>query len=52
MYDKGALTIAQDRETSVVYGMPQEAIKRGGAREVLPITAIGKYIAGLRVKGK
>jgi two-component system chemotaxis response regulator CheB len=52
MYDKGALTIAQDRETSVVYGMPQEAVKRGGVREVLPILSIGQYISNLRVKGK
>lgn len=52
LYEKGALTIAQDRETSVVFGMPNEAIKRGGAREVLPIKAIGKYLANLRVKGK
>ena len=29
--DKGAITIAQDKETSVIHGMPGEAIKIGGA---------------------
>jgi two-component system, chemotaxis family, protein-glutamate methylesterase/glutaminase len=36
MKDRGALTIAQDRETSIVHGMPGEAIQMGGAQLVLP----------------
>lgn len=36
----GALTIAQDRETSVVFGMPNEAIKRGGVDRILPLHKI------------
>ncbi len=36
MRDQGAVTIAQDEETSVVHGMPGEAIKLKGARFVLP----------------
>jgi two-component system chemotaxis response regulator CheB len=36
MRDKGAITIAQDRESSVVYGMPGAAIALGGATHVLP----------------
>lgn len=35
MYETGALTIAQNEETSVVFGMPNEAIRRGIVREVL-----------------
>lgn len=35
-----ALTIAQDEETSVVFGMPKEAIKRNAVDKVLPLTAI------------
>jgi two-component system, chemotaxis family, protein-glutamate methylesterase/glutaminase len=35
MRDRGAVTIAQDEETSVVHGMPGEAIKLKGARYVL-----------------
>jgi two-component system chemotaxis response regulator CheB len=40
MRDAGAWTVAQDEATSVVFGMPREAIDIGAAREVLPIGAI------------
>ncbi len=36
----GGLTIAQDEETSVVFGMPREAISRGAAERVLPLRQI------------
>ena len=36
----GALTIAQDEATSIVFGMPRAAIALGAAREVLPLPAI------------
>jgi two-component system, chemotaxis family, protein-glutamate methylesterase/glutaminase len=34
--EKGGYTIAESEETSVVFGMPKEAINRGGATVVLP----------------
>jgi two-component system chemotaxis response regulator CheB len=40
MKDKGAVTIAQDQESSVVHGMPGEAIALGGATHVLPADKI------------
>jgi two-component system chemotaxis response regulator CheB len=40
MLEAGAWTIAQDEATSVVFGMPREAIQLGAARQVLPIGAI------------
>lgn len=40
MRDKEAVTIAQDRESSVVHGMPGEAIALGGATHVLPADKI------------
>ena len=40
----GWRTIAQDRETSVVWGMPREAVETGAAAEVLPLGAIGASI--------
>jgi two-component system response regulator WspF len=40
----GAQTIAQDAETSVVYGMPKAAADLDAASEVLPLSAIGPRI--------
>ncbi|HEX4055457.1 MAG TPA: chemotaxis-specific protein-glutamate methyltransferase CheB [Tepidisphaeraceae bacterium] len=40
MKGRGALTIAQDRESSVVHGMAGEAIALGGASRVLPADLI------------
>ena len=41
MHQAGAFTIAQDEATSVVFGMPAEAIKLSAVDEVLPLGAIG-----------
>ena len=40
MKKSGAHTVAQDEATSVIFGMPGEAVKLGAAEKVLPITAI------------
>jgi len=40
MRDAGAPTMAQDEHTSVVWGMPGEAVAIGAAEEVLPIEQI------------
>ena len=40
----GGYTIAESKETAVVFGMPQEAIKLGGARTVLPSHKIAEEI--------
>lgn len=40
MHDTGAYTIAQDEQTSVVYGMPAVAVRRGGVDSVLPLHKI------------
>jgi two-component system chemotaxis response regulator CheB len=44
--EAGAATIAQDEATSVVYGMPHEAVKLGAASRVLPLGAIGAAVLG------
>jgi two-component system chemotaxis response regulator CheB len=38
--EAGALTIAQDEASCIVFGMPKEAIKKGGVDRVLPLSAI------------
>ncbi|MOA64782.1 Chemotaxis response regulator protein-glutamate methylesterase of group 2 operon [compost metagenome] len=43
----GAITIAQDEATSVVFGMPREAIQLEAARSVLPIGAIASALEEL-----
>lgn len=40
MHDAGARTIAQDEASCVVFGMPKEAIKLGGADQVMPLSRI------------
>ena len=40
----GGYTIAESEETSIVFGMPAEAIKRGGADIVLPSYEIANEI--------
>jgi len=44
MHDAGALTIAQDEASCVVYGMPKEAVKLGGVDGILPLSAIPQLI--------
>ncbi len=44
MKEAGAATIAQDEATCVVFGMPQEAIKRGAADRVLPLEDIAAEV--------
>ncbi len=47
MHQAGARTTAQDEESCVVFGMPKEAIKRGGVDRVLPLSAIWREIGGV-----
>ena len=44
MKDKGAVTIAQDEKTSLVFGMPARAIEMGAAQYVLPSDKIAEAL--------
>ena len=44
MHDVGSYTLAQDEATSVVYGMPAEAVKHGGVDRILPLETIAEAI--------
>jgi two-component system chemotaxis response regulator CheB len=41
----GGATLAQDRATSVVYGMPQAAVQAGAAQDVVPLGRIAEKSA-------
>jgi two-component system, chemotaxis family, protein-glutamate methylesterase/glutaminase len=44
MHDAGARTVAEDESTCVVFGMPMEAIKRGGVDKVVPLHLIPREV--------
>ena len=44
MDQAGALTIAQDQTSCVIFGMPRDAIERGAARAVLPLNDIAQAL--------
>lgn len=47
MREAGAKTVAQDERSSVVWGMPGEAVKCGAALKVLPLRKIASEILAL-----
>jgi two-component system chemotaxis response regulator CheB len=47
MHEKGAYTLAQDEETSIVFGMPKEAIRLGAVDDVVSIQQIPQTIVNL-----
>jgi len=42
--DKGGATLAQDEETSVIFGMPKVAIKSGVVDKVVSLTEMAEEI--------
>jgi len=47
MQEAGAPTVAQDENSSVVWGMPGEAVKLGAADDVIPLDKVSKKIQKL-----
>lgn len=47
MKEKGAVTLAQDKESSVVYGMPGEAARLDGATLILPPEKMAEVLESL-----
>jgi chemotaxis methyl-accepting protein methylase len=43
-FEAGSLAIAQDETTSIVYGMPRQALLRGAAADVLPVEDIARAL--------
>ncbi|WP_211251721.1 chemotaxis-specific protein-glutamate methyltransferase CheB [Andreprevotia chitinilytica] len=52
MKETGAVTIAQDKESAVVFGMPGEAVKLGGANYVLAPDMIAAALRRLVTTGR
>ncbi len=50
MKDAGSYNFVQDEASCVVFGMPREAIARGAADEVLPVTQIAQALVS-RLRG-
>jgi len=42
--ETGGFTIAQDEKTSVVFGMPKEAIRSGKIDSIIPIQEVGNFV--------
>jgi two-component system, chemotaxis family, protein-glutamate methylesterase/glutaminase len=47
MRRRGGFTIAQDEASSIVYGMPREAVRLGAAERELPLAEIGPALRAL-----
>jgi len=47
MHDAGSHNIVQDEKTSVVWGMPGEAVKHGAADEILPLQNVAARVLKL-----
>lgn len=47
MREKGAVTIAQDRKSSVVFGMPKAAVELKAASYALPPKEIARFLSSL-----
>lgn len=50
MHDTGAYCVAQDEESCVVFGMPNEAIKLGGVDKVLHLVSIPREVIKASLK--
>jgi two-component system chemotaxis response regulator CheB len=52
LHDKGALTVGQNRETCVVYGMPRAASELGALDKELPLDEIAGELCRLAEAAK
>ncbi len=48
LHERGVFTIAQDEESSIVFGMPKVAIQLGGIDKILPLQKIPVFINNLK----
>lgn len=48
MFENGVLTFAQNEESCVVFGMPKEAIRKGGVSKIIDLKEIPEIISKIR----
>ena len=48
MKNAGAMTVAQDESSSIVFGMPKEAIEIGAAHKVMPLNRMSGFLSQYR----
>jgi two-component system chemotaxis response regulator CheB len=51
LHRRGGRVIAQDKDSSVIYGMNREVVQNGNADEVVPVNAIAERIVDLLKDG-
>jgi two-component system, chemotaxis family, protein-glutamate methylesterase/glutaminase len=44
IHQKGGFTIAQDEDSSIVYGMPKAAVEFGAVKQTVPLKQIAGFI--------
>ena len=52
IHDQSGLTIAQDEESCIVFGMPQRAIELGAVRDVLSLADIPRQLRRVCVQSQ
>ena len=48
----GAITFAQNEETSLIFGMPKVALELGAAQQALSLQQIPSFLCATRAAGK
>jgi two-component system chemotaxis response regulator CheB len=49
MFEAGVITYAQNEESCVVFGMPKEAIKRGGVSKIIDLKEVPEIISKFKI---
>jgi two-component system, chemotaxis family, protein-glutamate methylesterase/glutaminase len=47
IFEAGGKTVAQDEESSIVFGMPKKAIETGGVQHIVPLDEVAKKLLEL-----
>lgn len=51
IHNSGGYTIAQDKESCVVFGMPKAALERNAVKKILPLKEIASFVTEICING-